>query len=280
MKKHILPLVAIILLCLGCGENNNSNTQTNTGSVGTTTAPSEADSRPAHVVILCDVSMSVSEQGKPTTEAMACIRAMISNCQQLLRHYPPGSRLIYYLIASNAYPKAFLDFNTPVVYQTNKYDVQDTLESESKLLKHDLDSAAANSEHNSCILTSIAHGYDQLAAMSRDQSDTFTNEMIVFSDMLEQCPLNPTGNINMNLRSTQLLDPAQFSKFTTYKGDNTWRTLNAKLHIIMNTPYMTPQTAGQIRTTWKAVFRNMLGDASNQVSFDDNPEFKPAEDYQ
>jgi|GEM_PF-4314988 len=271
MKKFFLIALFVGSLICGCDSTPNK-----TGSEASSNTSSDVTKSPANVMVLCDVSTSVSENDKPNAQSMACIRDMIKGCQQLLKHYPPGSRLTYYLIASNAEAKPFLDFTAPEVYQTSKYDVQDSLNAKSGRIKTYLDSAALHAENKTCILTSVRHAFDQFQNMSRSKR----NELIIYSDMREQCTISPVGNVQMALKADAILDPDQRKKFIAYKGQDSWPSLDVRVHVIMNTPYMTPQVSDQIRDVWTQIFHNLTGNRSkDQVTFETDPDFQAVEDY-
>lgn len=258
MAKAVLfcALATAFLGCSGDPKKDDSAQTTATDTSANEGGGAEETPTTAAVVVLCDVSNSVSVLVGKNGAAQGRVADMINGCKQLIRHYPPGTNIRFFLISSNAFETPFFEINTREVYATDKQEVLDELLNGDKKIERSIGSAAVHAENNTCILTSIENGYTALAA--KNASSIKTKELILFSDMLEQCHDTPAdGPVMMHTNADVLLAPDQLDRFVNYKGSNTFNAGTVGLRVIMTTPYMPQKTARQIKDAWQKLFKNM-----------------------
>ncbi|HVW15480.1 MAG TPA: hypothetical protein VHB54_16730 [Mucilaginibacter sp.] len=235
----------------------------------------------ANVIVLCDVSPSISNIHTPDSAMYKRhIADMIGQCQDISRHYPPGSHINYYLISSNAFEKPFVHYDAPEVYQTDKQKVLDDLHAQDTVIARFLDSASKNPENRTCILTSIENAYNTFAASH--EGVAMHNDLIIFSDMLEQCESTPVGRVMMHRNpKVAFLDSNEARKLFQYHGSPGWADLQVNIKIIMTTPSMESKVAQELKETWIQVFRNIGSEQAKNGSlfFESSPVFNALTDY-
>ncbi|MBB5395065.1 hypothetical protein [Mucilaginibacter sp. AK015] len=269
----IVPLLCLMAAC-GCGSGNRATTETLDKVTETPGA--------ANVVVLCDVSGSVSLLGtRDTAGLVQRTAAMLKGCSELIRHYPPGSMIRFYLIGSNAFEHPFMELQQPEVYQLNQDEIIESFEQADKRIKHVIDSALRSAENNTCILTSVENAYRSFRQMSRE-APLAQNELIIFSDMVEQCEDSPAGHVMMDQRPGRpLLNTKDSSLLATYQGDESVQKTIINIRICMTTPYMPVSVAHNIQKAWTGIFSRMGSKqaASGDLIFESTAAFNPYKNY-
>ena len=243
---------------------------------GTVVIAQEASPKmPAAVIVLCDVSNSITLPPKGFTSR---INEMKTMCKQLLRHYPHDSKISFYLISSNAVFVPFVEFNASIVKQRSSYKVREELNQKEIDIDSKIDQAVKTAEKQSCILTSVENALDIFAAESNQSNIGLKNELIIFSDLLEQCRNTSIGKIWMNDKEGPLLTKEELTRLNTYKHKNTWKNLQVHIRVINTSAMMYPAKKNNIQSAWSIIFSRM-GFAQQQIPFLAYQNFEPNPSY-
>jgi hypothetical protein len=236
-----------------------------------------AQDKPSRVIVLCDVSSSIT--GKQYQNSPS-IRRMKAVCEALLKHYPEKSTIDFYIVSSNAAEAPFLHYEAEDVDVTNQAYVLKRIKKLGSRIDASIDSATMHAEGQTCILSSVENAYETFNAGSSEEKGYY-DQLIIFSDMMEQCRISPLGRIWMNDKNGQFLTASQRQALDSYKPGA--GIVNGSVNILLfnTSPDMDSRLRKNILAVWMQVF-SKLGSRqakAGRLSFLPTADFSPLEDY-
>lgn len=193
MKSYIkfifiqsLGLAFIAMVSMGCESNSDSIT---TSEIYSPT------SSPAKIicVVLCDLTTSVEESS---------IKKIARDAYELVKVLPEGAQVEFYQIDDNPFIPPILSYTKPLRPTTRPSEVRKyplRLEKEAKQVGEMIYQHAQKIKYKtsasiakSCILTGFKTAHGVLKQYPREEYDW---ELIVLSDMIEECNNSPVGNV-------------------------------------------------------------------------------------
>lgn len=233
---------------------------------------------PSLVVVLCDVSNSVSASGNTSN-----IKNVTSIAQKLLTCFPAKSRLIYLPISENRYAKHLIDFEVKTINDATLEDEKARIKQGSSELQKQLNylSTSKADSYNTCILTSIENAYNILVTHAkRDAYKDHRYRLIILSDLLESCTSSPAGAVRMKVDNMKSMDQAA-SLLGKFEPKINLDQSKIDLLVTMTTPGLTADVSNKLEAIWRQVFEKMgYGQAaelrfSQDIPFTPRPELQP-----
>lgn len=170
--------------------------------------------KPSYVIVLCDVSGTISrigQRGHSTNSLGEVIRycsGMILD-QKEEHLYKNESTLMFMPIRENMYAQPIEEITLKSVSKAGRKKEEKRRKAAAKKIEDSLKVLANSDYQNTCILTSIGRAYEIFARKPSEHKDKYRYELVILSDMLEECPSAPAGNLDIRKKlgqSIKLLD--------------------------------------------------------------------------
>jgi hypothetical protein len=232
--------------------------------------------QPSRVIVLCDVSNSITTVKDGNADRIGKMKQL---CKAIIRHYPAGSEISFYIISSNAVEAPFLLFNVPTVPLNGKGRIHRIFKYQDSAIIAGINKATQRPGNQTCILTSVENAYETFAAGDENKPG-MKNELIIFSDMFEQCRVSPIGNIVMNNKG-EFLTTAQKKAIDHYEPKSRWKKNHVYIQIFDTTPRMEPALKNNVEVVWHTLFSKLWSEQAkkDQLYFLPNLQFSPRQEY-
>ncbi len=222
----------------------------------------KSETTPSVVVVLCDVSNSVTVKGSKAQN----LDQVIAEAQKLLSCFPAKSKIVYLPINENVLSKPLVEFAMTAYNDATKKKMKAKIASTGDLLRFKLDSLSKVAGHNTCILTSIENGYELL--LSESQHSAYKNhhyKLIILSDMLEACSSSRAGSVRIRHDDTTSMNAAA-SLFGQFQPEVTFNSLD--VDVVVYTPSaLTPLVKSRLQNTWRTAFARMKYSKASEIKF-------------
>lgn len=200
------------------------------------------------IIVLCDISNSVTLRDRGGKGSLDIVRSSVRDIPNLLK----GTGRIFYLPVSSNMNERPLPEDGIRQIRGNSADLmdQDTLNQRSLGgVCQTLDSLAG-CHPTSCILSSIEHSYD-LFQEKRQGGDSM--DLVIISDMLEDCRLSPAGGVSLNLDNPQVVNALA----DKYKPNVSFQGLPLRVTIVNTAPAISDVELYRLTSLWRQLFKKM-----------------------
>ena len=227
--------------------------------------PQKVEKRKKLVIVLCDVSASTTQYHLKNASdgRLGKLKYYVEKIPRW-EIYPLESQIHYYPVSNNLLspPVGEVAYNIKLKSQLNKEIKK--VDSTLAVIQSQLDILALKNMQSSCIQLSIKRVIRRFWELV---DDTYDNELIIVSDMLECC-----GGVKMdgsNLNNAKALQGA-IARFETSNTDVDATSLNLNIKVIINTPEM-GENYELVEAGWRRWFSKIGVESSNVVFYTDDP---------
>lgn len=235
-------------------------------------APYSKGQKKARVIVVCDASNSTTllSSNSDKKGRLDKLKYYVNKIPKW-EVYPFGSEIYYYPVSGNmiSEPLGRCKICYNITRRSELESEKERVETLTNNVSQEIDVLARNTP-NSCILLSICRSINRFYELKRDNpGEDCQNELVIISDMEENCKLSATTNICMTSNDTKKLSDA-IGKFEKVDLKLAVSDLNLKVRVIVNTPWI-GKDYDLIRAAWENWFYKIGVRKENLFIYTDEP---------
>lgn len=229
-----------------------------------TRAESHKPQKPALAVVLCDVSGTVSRA--KTSQTSTSLSSVIDHANKLvLNYYPTKSTVLFLPISNVRHAEILEEISLKSGSAARKKKEMEDRKAGLERLTKKLTALSRAASATTCILTSIENAYDIFRVKAQDKKyapDQLTYELVILSDMIEDCRDSPVGDVKLQKNSDG--PQRQIEKLVSQVALN---SPSIRVKIVVTTQFISSEFDQKIQRFWRTAFRKMQYRDVDQLIF-------------